>query len=308
MISTNFLKFIISFLVALLFIPLSCKKNESAEESLKTVQKAVVTFIAGNVKSISADGMSGPLKVKDVVKPGSTIETGNKSYATFQIKRIGVLHLTENSRLEMKEIFGGDESTVVNLKSGSVFSKIEKRTGIHYRVQTKTLVASVRGTQFLVQANPGFQKVLVREGSVAVAGKTTGKEKIVTKKMSALVDQNERISLSSQKRAEELVLEQYALHPFVKNVESKTTEEIEKEFEKVNSEKEKINEERLGLQETLLDKLRKQGKPLVKLYLKDGSQLIGAVENTTADKVNLNTGENIISIPKSEIRRRIPAK
>ena len=104
------------------------------------------------------------------------------------------------------------------------------------------------------------------------------------------------------------MLEKYALHPYIEDVETKSAEEIEKSFEKVNSEEKKINEEINGLQESLLDKLRRQGKPLVRLYLKDGSQLIGSIEESTAENVNLNTGENIITIPKAEIKRRVPTE
>jgi sRNA-binding regulator protein Hfq len=67
----------------------------------------------------------------------------------------------------------------------------------------------------------------------------------------------------------------------------------------------KIEEEIHGLQDTLLDRLRKSGKPITKLYLKDGSEMIGVIEKSTENSVRLDTGESVIEIPKKDILRRM---
>lgn len=270
--------------------------------------KAVATLVVGEVTVTSAGKGPASLNAGDEIRAGDIVTTGRRSMATIQIDTVGIVRIVENSTLKMKTLYAAGRPTELNLDSGTVFSKIIKKSGMKYQVKTPTLVASVRGTQFVVVARGKGDSVMVREGIVAVSTPSEKKAREVTEKKRAAVNEEGRIEIAAQNRLEELILEKYALQPYIDGIEAKKPEEVAKAFKDIGKEEERIDKQIEEIKLSPLDRLRKQGKPLVKLFLKDGSLIIGSIEETTADGVKLNTGESVITIPKADIRRRVPTK
>jgi len=285
----------------------SCKGKENP-----VPENAFVTFTAGDVQISYPNTENRPLQLKEAVKTGAVIVTGNKSCATLQILKTGLVRISENTVLRADQILSPGKGTVLNLKTGKAFSKILKNKGTRYSVYTRTCVAAVRGTEFMVIASPkGRSRIMVRNGVVAVSAKSGTTEKDVTADTSALVDITGDIRLVQQNSVEKLELEKYSLQPYIENVDKAGIQEIEagfKEIEPAEQEVQKKIEKLKLLRLSPLDRLRKKGLSLVKLYVKDGSQLMGAIEKITPNEVYLNTGESVITIPKNEIRRRENAK
>ncbi len=303
----NLSVFVILIFVFLSAVTVSCGDNKGKITSTE----AVVTFVAGDVKVTYPGKSKAALHVNDVIVDGAVIETGSKSVATVQINKIGLVRVAENSVLNASQIFSPDKGTSLNLESGAVFSKIIKNKDIKYRVTTKTLVASVRGTEFLTVASDKGGKILVRNGVVAVSGSDLKKEEKITADTNALVDEAGSVKVVKQTRVENLVLEKYSLQPYIENVEKGDNSKINEKFREIEPkeiELQKKIEKTEMMELSPLDRLRKMGKPIVKLFVRDGSQLMGNIEKTTDKEIFLNTGESVITIPKGDIKRRIPVK
>ncbi len=271
-----------------------------------TPAKAVATTVVGKVTVAYPGTDPVALNAGDEVTAGAVITTDAASAATIQLSEVGIVRISENSRLQMKALIAANGATELSLESGSVFSRVIKKPGMEYRVQAPTLVASVRGTEFMVVAEGIYGGVLVREGTVAVATPADKTEQPVTVKKRAAVSAEGKVVVIPQHRFEELVLEKHALQPYIENLETKKPEEIQKVFKKVEIEERKIDNAIAELKLTAREKLKKEGKPLVKLFLKDGSQIVGSVEEVNEKELKLNTGEGVIDIPKGDIRRRVP--
>ena len=309
------------FFFRLLFIPLviitistvSCKKEQPVEKQpVPEVKTAIVTFVLGDVKVTNPGETARDLVAHDRIKAGSVIETGEKSIATLQINEVGSILINEKTRLLLDKILSPEKGTELELKSGSVFSRVVKKTGNQYSVRTMTMLAAVRGTEFLTVADEGKWHVLVKSGTVNVSTSSDPEGKPVIEKKKADVDRKGRIKIIFQDRIQELTLEKLAVKsPYIEEVEKKTVEDIKDIFKKLESDEKRIEQKIEKIKENMLsplDRLRKQGRPLVELFLKDGSQIIGSIEKTEDGKLKLNTGESIIDIPKADIKRRIPVK
>jgi hypothetical protein len=245
-------------LIALTISAPSCKKKTP-----EPAVEAVVTFVLGQATVSNPAPNDSPLhlKIKDILKTGAVITTGADSLVTIQINDVGVLRVTEKSIVELKDLFPDSRGTLIRLKSGSVFSKVIKKPDSNYQVQTATLTASVRGTEFLTSSIDGKGGIQVRNGIVAVKTPAMAEEKKVTAKQKAMIGDKGDILVTEQDRVQELTLEKLALHPYVENISAKTAEQINDEFKSVPVQEKKIEEEIHGLQDTLLDRLRKSGKP-----------------------------------------------
>ena len=312
-INKGFCKSLSVVFVAVTVLTVSCKKEQSVvQQPVPEVKSAIVTFVLGDVKVSSQAEAARDLCVNDRIKPGSIIETGDKSIATLQINEVGSILINEKTMLIIDSILTPEKGTALDLKSGSVFSRIVKKTGNQYSVKTMTMLAAVRGTEFLTIADRDKWHVLVKAGTVNVSTDIDPEGKPVIEKKKADVDKKGSIKIGFQNRIQELTLEKLAVKsPYIEEVEKKTAEDIKDVFKKLEPEEKKIEQKIEKLKEMMLsplDRLRKQGRPLVELFLKDGIQIIGAIEKTGDGKLKLNTGESIIDIPKDDIRRRIPVK
>ncbi|MCB1158023.1 MAG: FecR domain-containing protein [Leptospiraceae bacterium] len=135
---------------------------------------ALVTFVNGEAYYQEESKMEN-LKVHTLLQPGSSVFT-KKGQLRIQLGKNSILHLPSYSKLSL-EYSGTEEKFDITLllKEGALYTRIlkdlEKKS--NFKVLTKTYVAGVRGTEFLIQDYPssvGAEKngVFVHSGKVEI--------------------------------------------------------------------------------------------------------------------------------------------
>ncbi len=281
--------------------------------------EGIVTYVIGSVNITGGDGKSAPAQLLSRIGEKDIIRTGNKSSATVQLSGLGIVRILENSTASFGKILRKDGTTSVKLEQGRVFSKITRKGPVHYRVETPTITASVRGTEFLTIAGRTASSVWVRKGKVGITGEVK-KETLITADRTGNITKDRWVSVSRLDKIQQLQMEKLSLHPYVEEIEKKDEKQVKKSFAMVPA-RERVIEEKIEqivveikeqkekeeiMKLPPLDRLRREGKPLTRVFTKDGSQLVGTVEKLTDDSIILNTGEGEIEIPKNDIRRRVP--
>jgi len=151
-------------LVLLIFLFLfNCTKNEPTVIPIN----ACIIFSSGDVK-ISRSGAETGVLPGNPIKEGDRISTGERSLLVIQITDRDIVRVTSNSVLEIRSIMNGNDVKLF-LERGEVISKVshlEKNES--YMVQTPTVIAGVRGTEFSVSASAAEERVAVLKGNVAV--------------------------------------------------------------------------------------------------------------------------------------------
>ena len=174
--------------MTLLFFVL-CK----GEVAKKATHPAVISFVAGNdAKIISSHGESKAAKGA-ILHESDRIQTGKKSLIDIVLPQNIVIRINENSTAEMKEFGIGEGKTqkdTVLLQRGTLFAKVAKlEKNSSFAVQTPTMVAGVRGTQFMTQSDEkGISKVAVLEGKVEVKSKSGEKKEVASGEQAQISD------------------------------------------------------------------------------------------------------------------------
>lgn len=273
---------------------------------------ARVTFLVGSAQ-VTRQKKETVLRAGDALQQGDVIRTGKKSRLVVQVDRVGVLTLFADAVFYLKEVQGGKlKATRVGLDRGRLFSKILKQKKGPYTVQTPTSTAAVRGTSFLTTTDTRGSSHRLLEGKVLVTSltkkKMTGEEKILEPGSAALVAKNRKVAIRKMDRLEKLETEKLGLYPYREHIDDK--EEAERTENNVENEENRlqkmINQELDKLPP--LEKLRRQGRPLTMLSLKDGSRITGHVVSSDAGFVRFDTGRRVLSIEVGDIRRRVPVK
>jgi hypothetical protein len=157
----------------------ACKE----EPKKKATHAAAVVFVVGkDAKIVTAQGEK-PATKGVVLYESDKVITGKKSQVDLVLPNNILMRLDQNTTLEMKELAvgeGGAQQDRLMLQRGTVFAKVAKLdTKSSFAIQTPTLVAGVRGTQFMTEADEtGKGKVAVIEGKVAVESSTGKTEEI----------------------------------------------------------------------------------------------------------------------------------
>lgn len=105
-----------------------------------------------------------------VIVEGSTVEV-KEQWAALTLGNLNTLHLMPNTKVKVSfKSEPSKVSTVIQLDSGGVFSKVGKRadTSQDYRVQTPIGIAAARGTDYVTLALPTRMEVWIAEGKVEV--------------------------------------------------------------------------------------------------------------------------------------------
>lgn len=156
--------------VAAALLIFSCKKEAPQDEQVETpVFNFTVLSVSGNVKIISASGEK-KASSGDIIAVSDTITTGRKSIADLTYGSSGIIRISENSRVAVAVIAGAASSeSILNLDRGRLFLTLGKLQNTGFRVRTATIVASVRGTSFIVSADVARgARLAVMKGTVTV--------------------------------------------------------------------------------------------------------------------------------------------
>ncbi|GAB4422635.1 MAG: hypothetical protein OHK0011_01800 [Turneriella sp.] len=157
----------------------ACKE----EPKKKATHAAAVVFVVGkNAKIVSAKGETAAAKGA-VLYETDRVVTGGKSQVDLLLPNNILIRIDQNTTIEMKEFAvgeGGAQQDRLMLQKGTVFAKVAKLDKkSSFAIQTPNLVAGVRGTQFMTEADEtGKGKVAVIEGTVGVESSTGKTEEV----------------------------------------------------------------------------------------------------------------------------------
>jgi outer membrane protein assembly factor BamB len=142
-------------------------------EDPEAFYEGFVTFLSGE-----AEIMHEPepdwllLDVDDSVFGRDRVKTGLESYCEVQFTEFGIIRIQQQTEVLMKSVFLKEEKNKVRLKldKGNVLCKIDKLAkDEEFQVETGTVLAGVRGTEFMVRETSGGKTVIaVNEGAVEV--------------------------------------------------------------------------------------------------------------------------------------------
>lgn len=272
----------------------ACSKKQISEN-------AVVTFVLGDA-TIQRGADTLKAEVREVLKNGDIISTGEKSYMVVQMGNRLMFRVESESKLEIKSIteFGKNE---YNLSKGIVLSKLSKlKKDEQYLIRTPTTVASVRGTVFSTEFNNGLTNVAVAEGKVSVKLLASGDEKAPDAGMSAVI--TDRIVLRKIDTVEKLVLQKIEETEMIGDINSISNEDLSNEGNKIYENDKRIDKEieKILKNAMTLDEIRTEyGRiDIVKLYT--GKVHRGAILSR-GNKIKMITPEGTIYIEAKKIRQ-----
>ena len=137
----------------------------------------LVVYKRGNCLLVR-DKKTVPIYVDNLIPSDATIEVQKGGNLSVQFKTGVLIRLEENTRVSVEELL---EKTVrIRLQRGELGGRVQKKAGFDVLIHTPTSTASVRGTDFIVEADSQKNEttVLVSEGSVDVSSKVNENEKV----------------------------------------------------------------------------------------------------------------------------------
>ena len=134
-----------------------------------------VQNVFGDVKIITSSGEK-PAAQGDMLGINDTVTTGSRSIAHITYGSSGIIRISANSRVSVSSIAGGTASdTLLRLVRGKIFLTLGKLRNTGFRVKTPTVVASVRGTSFVISADlVKGARLSVMKGKVSVVPVSMG--------------------------------------------------------------------------------------------------------------------------------------
>jgi outer membrane protein assembly factor BamB len=112
------------------------------------------------------------LDVDDSVIGKDRVRTGTESFCEVQFTEFGIIRIQQQSELLLSSVFLKEEKNKVRLKlkKGNLLCKIDKLTKEEeFQVETGTVLAGVRGTEFMISETAGGDTVVaVNEGAVQI--------------------------------------------------------------------------------------------------------------------------------------------
>ncbi len=139
-----------------------------------------VEKVRGSVVVVDAAGKEAALSANDKLLPGSTVRAGSDGYALLKLSGGVTVRVTPGTEITIPDEPGEGQadlsSMVINMARGLILCIIppEKQQGT-FGVETERVSLSVRGTEFLVEVLESEMRVAVRDGTVKLVDKRSGK-------------------------------------------------------------------------------------------------------------------------------------
>jgi hypothetical protein len=299
--------------IAIIGISFYVTRTPSSESSKQTAavsnDSAEIVFTIGDV-SVSRDAAPfAKLSKGEKIGRNDIIKTGEKASAVLDIKGIGSVRVLEKSEFRFTALARNGSNELL-ISKGSVYSKITKlEKGTDYKVKTPTCVAAVRGTQFLVTySEKDPSKVNVLSGKVAVSSSEMLEKEEIAENDQTVEVKGKTLDKRTLSKIEKLVLEKCSIYDDLDQNDKNYNQKFEDLQKKEKAIEEQINKLTAADQINPLDRLRKAGKPLTMLHLRDGSQIAGSVVSANEKTLSLDTGDGVIKVPTAEILRRVMIK
>ncbi|MBN2547124.1 MAG: FecR domain-containing protein [Spirochaetes bacterium] len=246
----KFIKILALLILSILF--LNCLKNKiesDKEEITSNVNDCLVTFITGKASIIDeSDKWLYEIKAGDLLTENDILKTEKESTVELQIGKNSIIRIKESSKVKILSLFNDQKTTntKVNLEFGKIYAKSEKlNTGSIFEIQTKSITAGVRGTEFIVYV-PEKDRVIVavNEGKVTVEKNIKLNEinnlKIINTQLAEKIENSVKSDIIL-KENEKVEIDNKTVEDYGKKVDGKITEIIDNlvknkdSVEKINS-------------------------------------------------------------------------
>jgi hypothetical protein len=141
-------------------------------------QKAAIQYVEGVAKVKSAAGSQRAADIGGTVVYGESVITGKNGLVELTLPNGSLIRVTENSVFGYSSVGTGEESrSVLATTAGKVSYKLNKAVGKSPVIQSNSMVAGVRGTEFTVySARDGSTLIEVTGGIVDVESQGTSVE------------------------------------------------------------------------------------------------------------------------------------
>jgi len=282
---------------ALSLLMVSCGGMEEKKE------QAFISFFTGQV-TLQRAGASIPVQVKEPVQDGDFFTVGEKSCLILHSTDGLVIRFEANTEATISSITKIKERNI-SLNKGKILSSVEKlQKGNGYSVKTPTVVASVRGTQFLTEFDGKNTIVAVGRGKVSVkrtAG--AGDEKTAEQGSSAVAEADkETVELRGVNKVETLELRKLEKTPAIDNVEKKTPEELKEIYKDTEKIDEEINTEIIEVTGLSLDEMKtKYGRiDVITLY---SGKVINGIIISRGESYKVLTSSGTVILKAKSVRR-----
>lgn len=163
--------------------------------ALAAAEAGKITFASGKVE-VERGGKWQKVALGATVYELEKLRTGNNGTAVVMLKTGAALKLKPETTIALSSV---DLRTTIELQSGSVFSKIEKKkAGESFEIRAQTTVAAVRGTEFFFSYGKMAKDkadlwLCVNEGRVNVIDSGTQSEVDVNAGEGIIVPTNKQI-------------------------------------------------------------------------------------------------------------------
>jgi len=268
MIGKKFLLFLL-----MLFLLGGCLKKTAEDDKDKlssNINECLVTYISGKASVIDeSDKIISELTVGQNLNEKDILKTENESTVELQIGENSMIRVKDNSKIKILSLFNDQKTsnTKLDLEFGKVFAKPEKlNSGSIFEIQTKTITAGVRGTEFLVYLSENDKVIIaVNKGSVFVK-KNIKLEEINNLSMinSGLADKIKN-SVSTEivlAQNEKVEIDNKIIEDYEKEIDNKITDIINN-LEKNSESKEKLNEITAELDKVTIAQLNKESNKIL---------------------------------------------
>jgi hypothetical protein len=184
----------------------SCKEKTNPTDNWY----GLMTKIQGNVLIISKDQKERIPEKGSIVLPGESIVAKSKSNADIQLDDGVLIRIKENTVISFTQLFNDRQKTkltAISLSQGKIFVSIMDKLSptSNFKVQTKTTVAGVRGTEFLLEENEeGKSTIKVSHGTVALSKISSDKETLISDKEKGVESENSNEFIREELTKEEL--------------------------------------------------------------------------------------------------------
>lgn len=307
---------------AIIALP-ACKGKK--EVPAKTASHAaIVAFVSGKeAKLVTSKGEIAATKGA-ILQEADKVITGKKSQVDLVLPNKILLRIDQNSTVELREfaqLEGGAQRDRLMLQKGAVFAKVAKLDKkSSFAIQTPTLVAGVRGTQFLTEAGEGGTgKVAVIEGTVGVESQT-GEAQEVSEGEQAEVSTNGKVTESKLDEATAAKANTLATVASIKEAELQKLENLLSEQQKlldqssgrekiegmkqdsdrrIQEEKDKATQKIEGLKGQTDTKIQDM-KATTEEKVKQSSEKVDTMKGDTQQKIDSMKGSNVEEMKKKQ--------
>jgi len=300
---------------------LNCGKREPSAGNIN----ACILFSSGDVK-ISRNGAETGVLPGNPVREGDRISTGERSFLVIQITDRDIVRISSNSVFEIRSIMNRNDVKLF-LERGEVISKVSRlEKNDNFMVQTPSVIAGVRGTEFSVTVSAAEERVAVLKGNVVVSliteeKKLTHSEKVAAQGNTIVIKKGSDIpefvtvAISKEEQSNIGRISGVEMLPDLNNIKR---EELDKKQEMIlKSEEEGVKEvpvkdEMRGAKAAKIRQLIKE-KPksleqikevferIDEISMYSGKVISGAIISR-GEVYSVLTTDGVVSIPEKEVR------